>query len=692
MMRLAVDVGGTFTDVVAIDDATGRLYVLKVRSTPAAPERGLLSSLERLLSANGLPPSTILSVVQVSTIGTNLFLGQIGIGMPKTALIATKGFRDVLEIGRQNRAELYNVFFQRPKPLIPRKHRFEVSERVDSNGTTIRKVSADEVEHLAKKLRDESIESVAISFINSYLNSENEIDAKRAICTVVGTNVFASSEIDPEHREYERTSTTVVNAVLAPVVSRYLQIAMQGMRDLGVNAPLQILSSSGGLVDVKEVTSKPVVAVESGPAAGVVGAAEIARLLGIGHAISLDMGGTTAKAGCVVDYRPLIVPEMEIGGRIHLGRLVKGSGYPVRYACVDLAEVSAGGGTIIWADEVGALRVGPISAGAEPGPACYGAGGNDATITDANLMLGRLGSTLLGGELRLVPRLAEEALDRVGSKIGMTAQEVAAASLKLINLHMARAVDIVSLERGLDPRQFALVAFGGAGPMHAAELAEHVGINTVIVPLFPGLFSALGMLMTDMKYAYVKGTLKLLDDLADDSVEELYRGIADEALEQLKARGIDISIAEVMRSVDLRYLGQGYELDVAASTPFDKSKVAEKFETKHEMVYGYRHDGEKLELTALRLTVIIPIKKPSLSYMPETASVERDALRQHRKVWLNRAWTETPVFWRNGLPGDVMLRGPAIVEEYDSTVVVPPNWDCGNTEMNCLVLERRNPR
>ncbi len=664
------------------------MYVLKARSTPTAPEQGFLSAVGRLLSTHGLAASSLGSVVHVSTIGTNLFLGQLGIRVPKTALVTTRGFRDIVEIGRQNRAELYNVFFQRPKPLVPRSLRTEVSERVDSDGNVLQKVSREGLSLLTKKLSEQGVESVAVSFINGYVNSENERDAKKIISEDSRVRVFTSSEIDPEHREYERTSTTVVNAVLAPVVSRYLQVAMQGLVGSGINAYFQVLSSSGGLVDVEEVMRKPITAIESGPAAGVVGAAEMARLLGIGRAISLDMGGTTAKAGCVVDYTPLVVPEMEVGGRVHMGRIVKGSGYPVRYPCVDLAEVSAGGGTIVWADEVGSLRIGPISAGAEPGPACYAAGGKDATITDANLALGRLGSTLLGGELHLNLELAKESLKRVAEKTGMNSWEVAAASLKLVNLQMARAVDIVSLERGLDLRQFALVAFGGAGPMHAAELAEQVGVSKVIVPPFPGLFSALGMLMTNMKYAYVKGMLKLLDELSEDSLEELFRGLTDEALAQLEARGMDLSAASVARSVDLRYFGQGYELEVRASIPFDKKEVAEKLEEKHRMVYGYAHEGEMLELTALRLTVTMPVRKPSLASVPRDRASAEDALIAQRKVWFNGVWAQSPVFWRDHIPQDKTVRGPAIVEEYDSTIVVPPSWNCKKSKMGCLLLRR----
>lgn len=501
--------------------------------------------------------------------------------------------------------------------------------------------------------------------------------------------MFSSSEVDPEHREYERTSTTVVNSVLAPVISEYLDSALSKLKDIGIRAPVQLFSSSGGLVELDVARKKPIVAVESGPAAGVIGAAELAKALGQRNILSLDMGGTTAKAGCVVDYNPSIIPEIEVGGRVHLGRVIKGSGYPVRYPSIDLAEVSAGGGTIIWADEIGALKVGPISAGADPGPACYASKGKDATITDANLLLGRLGSTLLGREVELDAKLAAEAMGEVAEKIGMSVMETAAAAIKLVNLHMARAVDIVSLERGLDPRNFTLIAFGGAGPMHAAELAEQVGVNMVIIPPYPGLFSALGMMMTDMKYAYVKGVLKPLDDLPDEFFEDTWKQMTREFDTNLGLKTKDgAATRSVLRSVDVRYLGQGYELEIQAAGQFDRQALKASFEKKHEMVYGYVHSGERLEITALRLSVVVPATKLDLKAL-ESSGSEID-LESRRLVWFVDGWLNTPILRRGKLQQGRTVHGPAIFEEYDSTIIVPPNWDCQKETGNCLVLERRS--
>ena len=683
-----MDIGGTFTDLVALDDESSKLFVLKVKSTPKSPEDALIHAVKRLLAENQVSPSMVDWIIHVGTIGSNLFLGQLGIRIPTTALVTTRGFRDIIEIGRQNRSELYNVFFQRPKPLIPRRLRFEVGERTDAHGNVIVDVDDEELRSLTRTLKDVGVESVAISFLNSYLNPENERKTKSVLATAADF-VFSSSEVDPEHREYERTSTTVVNAVLAPVISEYLDSALSKLKNIGIWAPLQLFSSSGGLVELEVARRKPIVTVESGPAAGVVGAAELAKALGQHNILSLDMGGTTAKAGCVIDYTPSVIPEIEVGGRAHLGRVIKGSGYPVRYPSVDLAEVSAGGGTIVWADEIGALKVGPISAGADPGPACYASKGKDATITDANLLLGRLGSTLLGREMELNVKLAAQAMEKVAEKIGMNTIETAAVAIKLVNLHMARAVDIVSLERGHDPHNFALIAFGGAGPMHAAELAEQVGVNMVIIPPYPGLFSALGMMMTDMKYAYVKGVLKPLDDLPDGYFENTWKQMtleSDRSLE-LSAKDGDAT-RSVLRSVDVRYLGQGYELEIQVAEQFNRQELKESFEKKHEMVYGYIHSGERLEITALRLTVMAPVKKLDLRALNISGGELESENRRH--VWFADEWLDTPILRRDKLQPGLAVLGPVIFEEYDSTIIIPPTWYCRKETGNCLVLERRS--
>ncbi|MEM0482906.1 MAG: hydantoinase/oxoprolinase family protein, partial [Nitrososphaerota archaeon] len=550
----------------------------------------------------------------------------------------------------------------------------------------LQEVSVEELEGVANVLRVGGVESVAISFINSYINPHNERIAKEYFAKSLGTKtrVFASHEVDPEHREYERTSTTVVNAILAPVVARYMSAVKRDLEGLGIACPVQVMSSAGGLVDLEEAIDRPVACIESGPATGVIGAAELAKTLGVKNVISLDMGGTTAKAGIVVDGHPLYVPEIEVGGKAHMGRLVKGSGYPVRYPSVDLAEVSAGGGTIIDVDESGGLVVGPLSAGAEPGPACYGLGGTMPTITDANLLLGRLES-LLGGEMRLRKDLAESAIRSVADRVGSRILETASSAITLVNLQMARAVHLVSLERGYNPTDFVLVAFGGAGPMHAAELAQQIGISTVIVPPHPGLFSSLGLLMTDFRYTFVRGFIKILSPGSEDFFEKIFTDMELEALEHISKKGLETRDIIVLRSLDMRYYGQGYELEVRVGKPFKVGEAVGSFENLHEAVYGFKHGGEDVEVTAARLNVIIPRVKPNLG---GPRSSDKLGAAAERKAYFEDGWVDARVYARESLPAGFSAEGPAIIEEYDSTTVVPPGWGLEVVENGCMVLRR----
>ena len=685
MVRLSVDVGGTFTDAVMVDDS-GKLYALKIESTPRNPELGFVDAVVEVISGR-VDPEQIESLVHVGTIGSNLLLGQLGIRLPACALVTTKGFRDVIEIGRQNRPELYNINFSRPRTLVPRSLRFEMDERVDSEGDVLVKVSETQLRELARRLRNSGAETVAICFLNSYVNASNERVVETLLKRTLHRQVYASSDIDPEQREYERASTTVVNAVLAPAVSGYLRSAGEEMRRIGITAELYVLGSSGGLLDIAEAGRRPILAVESGPAAGVVAASEVARSLRLAKVISFDMGGTTAKAGAILNFEPAVVPEVEVGGRVNRGRLVKGSGYPVRTQSIDLAEVSAGGGTVVSVGEAGEMAVGPMSAGADPGPACYGKGGEAPTITDANLILGRIGTTLLGGKMRLNPEDAARAFESLRKRSGMGAEELASASLRIVNFQMAKAIEIVTLERGLDARDFALVAFGGAGPMHAVEVAESIGITKVIVPPLPGLFSALGMLMTDMRYDRVRGMVGLLEEVGEGKIEEMFEEMERESSESLNEKGIE-GRPSYRRSIDLRYYGQGYELEIVVRRPFNRAAVTKAFEGRHVEVYGFAHEGERIELTALRLTTTIPAtSKVRLSEVEGEMPVAGGEGRRRAKF--GERWFETQVYSRELLPvGGGVIRGPAIVEEYDSTVVVPPGWGCVKNHLRCLVIER----
>ncbi len=615
--------------------------------------------------------------------------------MPRTALVTTKGFRDVLEIGRQRRPELYNVFYTKPKPLVPRKYRFTVDERIDAEGRVIKPLDPKEVVELADKLKEIGVEAVAVSLLHSYTNPvHEELIEKTLKEKLPGVYVVTSSRVDPEHREYERTSTTVVNAVLMPVLSRYLRNLEEELASRKIyNGRILVMKSDGGFASSREAQQIPAAVIESGPAAGVVAASYFSKLMSIDKALSFDMGGTTAKAATIIDGEPLKTSEFEVGGKANGGGIVKGSGYPVRYPHIDLAEVSAGGGTIAWIDEAGHLRVGPISAGSDPGPVCYHRGGFEPTVTDANLLLGRLGNTLAGGTIRLDRELAYKIFyKKIVEPTGLGFEEAAYGVLKLVNVRMARAVRIVTVEKGLDPREYALIAYGGAGPMHAAELAEELGITRVIIPVYPGLFSALGLLLSDYQYEYKKSVLKTLDKVDPIELEEKYLLLEREAYEALRREGVEDKDILVFRKADLRYRSQSYELvvDVPRQIKEDTLEYLEKkFYEKHLEAYGYYVEDEDVVLVNIRVTAIGVTRKPKIprreirEWKKKTLS---DAVTVRKTFFPSTSWISTPVFIREKLvPGDI-VEGPAVIEEYDSTIIVPPKWILRVNEYSFLEL------
>jgi N-methylhydantoinase A len=649
-MIVSVDVGGTFTDIVALDES-GNMILYKGPTTPKAPEEGVMHGLSRL--------GKVSTVVHATTIATNALLGQVNLELPRVALITTRGFRDVIEIGRQNRPELYNPFFRKPTPLVPRELRFEVSERTGPSGEVLQELREEELTQALKEAKGRGATSLAISFLHSYANPRNELRAKE-ISSGIFQYVSISYEVSPAPREYERTSSTVVNAALMPVMRRYLESLRESLRTKG-EPELFIMASSGGLIDVDEAGRRPVQVIESGPAAGVVGVAVLSRLMGEPNAISFDMGGTTAKAGTVVNHEVETTQDYEVGGRTHYGRLVKGSGYPVRFPFVDLAEVSAGGGTIIWRDEAGALRVGPLSAGADPGPMSYGKGGNKPTLTDANLVLGRIGDTLSEG-LKLNRELALKGLSELGDPVS-----VARDAISLASLEMARAIRLVTVERGHDPSEFTMFAFGGAGPQYALDLAEEMGINKVVIPPHPGLFSALGMLFADRKFEISRSYPK------DPETEFL------EMERELKRRVPETKY--FLRYAEVRYEGQGWELTIPVGDP---KRIEDDFQRKHLSTYGFTLD-RPVEVVTIRSFAVIP----GLPFtLPRPKAKSGDPPFTWREVFLKDSWERVKVFKREEIPMGYQLEGPAVVEEYSSTTLVKEGWRGEVHETGSLVLRR----
>jgi N-methylhydantoinase A len=632
----SVDIGGTFTDVV-IQKGRGILAAFKIPTTPHEPEQGVFSALERAPAAD--------AVVHATTLGTNLLLDRSRASMPRTGLIATEGFQDVLEIGRQNRPELYNLHFTRPKPLVARRHRFGVRERVDSTGHVQTWLQSKEVRRLVRQVRSAGFDTIAISLLHSYANPSGERTLARALRGLV-ENISVSSAVAPEPREFERTSTTVVNAALMPVVSTYVGKLERGLLQRGIRS-LSIMSSAGGLISTDEVRRRPVQVIESGPAAGVIAAALLARRARLGAVISFDMGGTTAKAGTIEDGVVSTTSEFEVGGDSHHGRQIKGSGYPVRFPFVDLAEVSAGGGTLISRDPAGALTIGPGSAGAAPGPACYGQGGTEPTLTDAVVVLGILGDSLLGGDLRLRPEFALRALRTLGPPI-----DVAERAVRLAELEMARAVRIVTVERGLDPLAFSMIAFGGAGPQHAARIASELGIRKVVIPPRPGLFSALGLLCSDWVYEERSSFPSDLRQVA----RKLERRIREQH-----------GPARFRWSVDCRYAGQGSELRVPVRN-LEERKVRRRFEQLHLSTFGFRLP-HRVEIVTLRVFGEVRRIKPSVSVRPSDrlSTGTRTATLDGRRIALR-------TYSRGGLGLGSTFTGPCAIDDYDSTILVPRSW------------------
>jgi N-methylhydantoinase A len=691
LLRVSVDVGGTFTDLVSLDEETGELVNIKVPSVPTNPEEGVIDAFKMFLDGRKKP--SIRMVGHATTIATNALFGQIDLRLPRIGLITTKGFRDVIEIGRQRRAEVYNLFFQRPPMLVERRHRYEVEERIGADGEVLVPLNLDDVEKALRNLEDEGVESLAIGLINSYVNGSHEVKIlEMARQHLPKVNLSASSQVSGGYREYERFSTAVVNAVLIPIIHTYVSQLALDLKVIGVSAPLYVMQSNGGMAAAEIVADKPVTIVESGPASGVTAAAWLGDLFDKSKVISFDMGGTTAKAGTVRERVPEVVPEYEVAGKVHMGRLLKGSGYPVRYPFIDLAECSAGGGTIAWVDDGGALNVGPTSAGANPGPACYGKGGSQPTITDANLVLGRLNpENLLDGSMRIYQRNARLSLKKLGVELDMGVEEVAASVVRISNSMMSKILRIVSVERGFDPRRFTLVAFGGAGPMHACPLAAELDIQDILVPPNPGMFSALGLLTADLFQDYSRPLVSKIDDVDSSGINAAFEEMEEEGRVALLSEGVESGDISLHRRIDLRYLGQSYELTIDANVaPGDEliSSVASRYHKRHEEIYGYSAPDETVEVVNIRLRAIGLMAKPCFAERAGPHDYEGSVDKRLVYFEDDNSWVETPVYSRSSIGEGFSREGPAVIEQYDSTTVVYPGWDIRVDRFGVLHLRR----
>ena len=669
--RIGVDIGGTFTDVALVEEATGRIAIAKVLTTPGDFGEGVLQGLRQGLDEHGIAAAEVALLSHATTVVTNALLE--GKGAP-AAFIATRGFRDILELRRSARADLYDLFQDGPSVLIPRRHRLEITERIDAQGAVVTPLAEEEVAGLVAAIRAAGIRTVAISLLFSFLNDAHEKRLGALLREALpGVQVFLSSEVLPEIREYERASTTAVCAYVGPLLESYLARLQAATGALGL-PPLHVMGSSGGVLDVAECLRMPAAIVESGPAAGVVAAALVGRQLGAPNILSFDMGGTTAKASVIAEGEVAVTADYEVGGGANARRWIAGTGHPIRVPVVDLAEVSAGGGSIAWIDPGGALKVGPHSAGALPGPAAYGRGGTRPTVTDANVVLGYLDS-LLDGRLRIDRSAAAQAIEaHVAGPLGLSVQEAAARIVEVVNASMCDALRIVSVQRGHDPREFALMAFGGAGPVHAAALAEELQVPEVIVPPAPGAFSALGLVATDLRRDFARTLYAALDSVDPARIAEVLAAMEAEGMAMLDAAGVPPERRALLRQADCRYRRQAYELTVPMQdgpvTAATLAAVSEAFHAKHEQTYGHANRREAVQLVNLRLTALG--RQPALALAaPHRPDQAREGTRE---IWFPGGARRCPVLWREALAPGAAIPGPAVIEALDSTTVLPPGW------------------
>ncbi|MFO1248831.1 MAG: hydantoinase/oxoprolinase family protein [Alphaproteobacteria bacterium] len=674
--RIAIDVGGTFTDLV-VSGADGSARTLKLLSTPDDYSRAIADGLARLFEDGAIDPAGVGSLVHAFTVATNALLTGKG---AKVALITSQGFRDVLEIARLRMPQLYNMDWDKPRPLVPRRLRFEIEERMGADGVVVTPLNPASVIAALDKMRGQDVDSVAICLLHSYLNPAHE----RAVMDLVrqhapGLSISASHQVMPEIREYERTSTTVVNAFVKPVVDTYLASVEEGIAGIGIRAPLMVMQSSGGIAKADIARAFPARCVESGPAAGAIGAAALGEILGEANIIAFDMGGTTAKACLIESGEPRLTDEMEVGAGINAGqRLLGGGGYLVRSPTIDLAEIGAGGGSLAWIDKGGALRVGPESAGAAPGPACYGLGGTRPTVTDANVVLGFLNpSHLLDGDMPISIEAAKAAIqEHVAGPLGMDIHEAAWGIHAVADAAMTRAIQAVSSEIGRSPGDFAMVAFGGNGAVHGATLAAHAGISEIIIPPASGVFSALGLLFARIQHRLVAVCWYDIDKADCDALNARAEKLFEEARGMMAGEGVAINRSELQFTLDLRYAGQSSELGIAVKesvlTPAVLAAAAKAFHVEHERTYGYSNPGERVQIVNLRLRARSldrwdHVPSPSaLKRKPSGVSVERPVYFGPQSGWVT-----AKVIRRQDLTGKPQL-GPLIIEEYDTTIIVPP--------------------
>jgi N-methylhydantoinase A len=680
--HLAVDVGGTFTDVVVQDTDSGRVWTAKVPSTPEDPAEGFVTGIRKVMSNGQVDASCVHRVFHGTTIATNAIIQRTP---TRVALVTTKGFKDVLEIGRHSVPRTSNIYgWVKPERPVTPDLIFEVEERTNLDGRVVTPIDLDGCRTIAQRLRESRVEAVAVCLLYSYANPEHErLVGELLASELPGVPVSLSSEVLPQFREFERSVATALNAYVMPRVSRYLGSLERSLADEGIEAPLFIMKSNGGVTTAGDAATRAISTVLSGPAAGVLGALQIASALGISNFVSIDVGGTSADISLVKDGRLEVTLEQEIAG------------LPLQMPMLDIVTIGAGGGSIARMTPIGGLEVGPDSAGADPGPACYGRGGTQPTVTDANLVLGRMPSQMAGGEVSLDPEAAARAIQPIARSLEVSVEHAAAGIVEVVENNMAAVIRTVSIGRGHDPREFALIALGGAGPLHAGMLAALLGIRTVVIPPSPGVLSTNGLLFTDLRNDYVQTITGNLDQIDAEEMDAAFASLEAAAEAWLQEQGIESKMRELKRFADLRYRNQGWELTV----PVPDGKLSQhavgetvrEFHTLHRQLYTYDMLHTPVQLVNLRVTAVGHLPHPAATKLKASAHTPPPVSRRSVTFKRGEVPLDTPVYQRGQLKAGARFAGPAIVEQSDTTTLVWPDFSASVDTYGNIVMEASGP-
>jgi N-methylhydantoinase A len=675
--RVTVDTGGTFSDFVYLNEATDEVTVAKLPSTPDDPSRAILAGVEVLL-ARGVKPDDISYFCHGTTVGTNALLEGKGV---RTGLLVTQGFRGIYEVAEQCRphgSAIFDIFYDRPPLLVPESRTGEVAERVSAQGEVLMPLDERALRATIRELRDQDVQSVAVCLLFSFLKPEHEERARAIIEEEIpGVAVSLSSDVVPQIREYYRLSTTVINAYLEPILARYIANLESRLAEVRVKTPQKyIMQSNGGMATFSASAKKAVATVLSGPAGGITASVQTCRTTGLKNLITFDMGGTSCDVALIKDGEPSVQSRGKIEGR------------DIALPMIDINTVSAGGGTLARVDRFGILEVGPQSAGAVPGPACYGRGGTEPTITDCNVVLGYLGEdNFLGGKMKLDSAAARRAVEtHVAKKLSLSVEDAAEGIVRIIDVKMQEAIKAISTMRGHDLSDFQLLAFGGAGPLHAARIAKELGMAGVVVPLYPGVYSAMGLLMSDVKHDYIRSKLSPLAKVSEAEVARVFAELDAHALRDLRSENFRDDQVGIERALDMRYAGQGYEITVPCEEGLNLAALRRQFDDSHKQMFGHTAPEEPVEIVSYRLRGIgrvPPVKLPS--YRPQGLAL-KDALRETRKAHFGGVTLDCPVYQRDRLDVGHRFDGPAIIDQLDATTVVPPGHSARVDEFKNILI------